>query len=94
MAYSPFGSGRFPGSNTSEGRVLQGIGGAPGATARQVALRFLVRRPSTFAIPRTARPDHAAESAGAGALRLTDAELDRIDDAFPLGRRPRELPTL
>lgn len=94
VAYSPFGSGRFPGANTSEGRVLQEIAGAHSATARQVALRFLVRRPSLFAIPRTARPDHAAENAGAGALRLTDEELDRIDDAFPLGRRPRELPTL
>ena len=39
-------------------------------------------------------PEHAADNAGAGTLRLTDAELARIDAAFPLGPRPRRLPML
>src|SRR5262245_43130136 len=63
-------------------------------TPRQVALRFLVRRPSLFAIPKASRPEHAAENAGAGDLRLTEAEIARIDEAFPVGPCPRELPTL
>jgi hypothetical protein len=37
-------------------------------------------------------PRHAAENAGAGDLCLTEAEIARIDEAFPLG--PRHLPTL
>ena len=94
VAYSPFGSGDFPGRRSTGGRVLQDIARAHGATPRQVALRFLVRRPSLFAIPKAAKPEHAAENAGAGDLRLTDAELARIDAAFPRGRRPKELPTL
>jgi diketogulonate reductase-like aldo/keto reductase len=94
VAYSPFGSGRFPGPRTQSGRVLQQIAAAHEATPRQVALRFLVRRPPLFAIPKAGRPEHAAENAGAGELRLTEAELARIDEAFPLGRRPRNLPTL
>lgn len=94
VAYSPFGHGRFPGPRTKGGRVLQEIAAAHNATARQVALRFLVRRPSLFAIPKASSPEHAAENAGAGDLRLTEAELARIDKAFPLGPRPRELPTL
>ncbi|MGH7264758.1 MAG: aldo/keto reductase [Candidatus Rokuibacteriota bacterium] len=94
VGYSPFGHGGFPGPRTKSGRVLAGIAEAHGATARQVALRFLVRRPSLFAIPKAARPEHAADNAGAGRLRLTEAELARIDEAFPLGPPPRHLPML
>jgi len=90
VAYSPFGhKGGFPGPRTAGGRVLKDIAGAHDATARQVALRFLVRRPSLFAIPKASSPEHAAENARAGELRLSDAELDRIDEAFPLGHRTR-----
>lgn len=94
VAYSPLGHGRFPGPNTTGGRVLREIAQAHDATPRQVALRFVVRRPSLFAIPKASRPEHAAENAGAGELRLTEAELARIDEAFPRGPRPRELPML
>jgi diketogulonate reductase-like aldo/keto reductase len=94
VAYSPFGHGDFPGPRTSGGRVLKEIAEAHHATPRQVALRFLVRRPSLFTIPKASSTEHAVENAGAGDLRLTEAELARIDAAFPLGSRPRELPTL
>lgn len=94
VAYSPLGSGRFPGPRAKGGRVLADIARAHGATPRQVALAFLLRWPSTFAIPKASRPEHAAENAGAGELRLTDADIARIDEAFPRGRRPRELPML
>jgi len=94
VAYSPFGHGSFPSPRTKGGRVLHEIATAHGATPRQVALRFLVRRPSFFTIPKASRPDHTAENAGAGDLQLTEAELARIDEAFPRGRRPRALPML
>jgi len=94
VAYSPFGHGNFPGPHTKGGRVLQEIAAAHDATPRQVALRFLVRRAPLFAIPKASRPEHAVENAGAGDLRLSDAELVRIDEAFPRGPRPLELPTL
>ncbi len=95
VGYSPFGHGDFPGPRTAGGRVLQEIADAHETTARQVALRFLVRRPSLFAIPKASNPEHAAENAGAGdlRLRLTTAEIERIDAAFPLGGR-RSLPVL
>jgi diketogulonate reductase-like aldo/keto reductase len=94
VAYSPFGHDSFPSPRSPGGRVLEEIAASHGATARQVALRFLVRRPSCFAIPKASSPDHAADNAAAGALQLTDAELARIDEAFPLGTRPRRLPML
>jgi diketogulonate reductase-like aldo/keto reductase len=64
------------------------------ATARQVALRFLVRRSCLFTIPRATNPTHAAENAMAGDLQLTEAELAEIDRAFPVDPHPRTLPTL
>lgn len=94
VAYSPFGHGDFPGPSTPGGRVLEEISASHGATARQVALRFLVRRPSVFAIPKASSAEHAADNAGACALQLSEAELARIDAAFPLGPRPRRLPML
>jgi diketogulonate reductase-like aldo/keto reductase len=94
VGYSPFGHGDFPGPRTKGGRVLQEIATAHQATPRQVALRFLLRRPSLFTIPKASRPEHAAENAGAGDLPLSDAEIARIDAAFPRGPRPRELPVL
>ena len=94
VAYSPFAHGGFPGPRTKGGRVLKEIADAHGATPRQVALRFLLRWPMLFTIPKAARPEHAVENAGAGDLRLTADELATIDRAFPLGSRPRTLPTL
>jgi diketogulonate reductase-like aldo/keto reductase len=94
VGYAPFGHGKFPGPRTHGGRVLQEIAAAHDATPRQVALRFLVRRPSLFTIPKASNPEHAAENAGAGDLRLTAAEIALIDEAFPRGPRPRELPMI
>jgi diketogulonate reductase-like aldo/keto reductase len=94
VGYAPFGHGSFPGPDTPGGRLLRRIADAHGATPRQVALRFLVRRAPLFTIPKASRPAHAEENAGAGDLRLSRAEIASIDEAFPLGPPPRELPTL
>jgi diketogulonate reductase-like aldo/keto reductase len=94
VAYSPFGQGDFPSPRSAGGRVLADIAAAHDATPRQVALRFLVRHSNGFAIPKSSDVDHTQENAAAGDLELTDAELDRIDAAFPLGPLPRELPSL
>ena len=93
VAYSPFGHGHFPKPQTPGGRVLKEIAAAHSATPRQVALRFLVRSPLTFAIPKASRPEHARENAGAGSFHLSAEEIIRIDEAFPLGP-PKELPVL
>jgi diketogulonate reductase-like aldo/keto reductase len=94
VAYSPFGSGAFPGPRTKGGRALQLVADVHGATPRQVALAFLTQRPSVFAIPKAGRPEHVEDNAAAGALRLTSADVARLDRAFPRGRRPRTLPVL
>ena len=94
VAYSPFGHGDFPDPRTPGGRTLAAIAAAHGATPRQVALRFLTRAPGTFAIPKAGDPAHTADNAGAGSFILTEAEIARLDAAFPRGPRPRSLTML
>jgi diketogulonate reductase-like aldo/keto reductase len=94
VAYSPFGHNDFPSPRSKAGAVLQAIAEAHRATARQVALAFLTRRPSLLAIPKAATPDHVAENATAGDLTLSDQEIADLDQAFPRGPRPSGLPML
>jgi diketogulonate reductase-like aldo/keto reductase len=93
-AYSPFGHDGFPAPRSAGGRVLAEIARERGATPSQVALAFLVRRPSVFAIPKAASLAHVEENAGAGDLELAPDEIARIEAAFPLGRPRRSLPML
>lgn len=90
-AYSPFGSGHFPAFGSKGGRVLGEIAGAHNATPRQVALAFLTRQKSVFAIPKASSSAHAEENAGGGDLYLSKTDLARIDEAFPRGPRRRGL---
>ncbi|AWN48925.1 oxidoreductase [Methylobacterium terrae] len=94
VAYSPFGHDSFPGPGTPGGRVLAEIAQGHDATPRQVALAALTRGEGVLTIPKASSPAHAAENAGGGSLTLSDAELARIDAAFPRGPEPRHLPML
>jgi diketogulonate reductase-like aldo/keto reductase len=92
VGYTPFGR-RFPSPGSKGGAVLASVAAAHRATLRQVALAFLVRRPSLFAIPKASSAAHTEENARAGSLALSQDELRRIEAAFPLGAPPRTLPT-
>jgi diketogulonate reductase-like aldo/keto reductase len=94
VAYSPFGHNDFPSPRSEAGEVLRTIADAHGASPRRVALGFLARNPSVFAIPKASTPEHAADNASAGELTLTEAEIVALDKAFPRGPKPRGLPML
>ncbi len=89
VAYSPLGSrGGFPASTT-----LTQVAERLAATPRQVALAFLTRDPSVFAIPKSSHEQHVDELAGADPVVLDAAAIASIDAEFP--PRPwRGLPTL
>ncbi len=93
VAYSPFGSGDFPGPRSRGGRVLAEIAGQTGATPHQVVLAWLVRHEGTFAIPKASDPRHAEENAAARDLALSPRQIAALEAAFPRGR-PRPLPSL
>jgi diketogulonate reductase-like aldo/keto reductase len=89
VAYSPFGSrGGFPASP-----ALTEIARRLGATPRQVALAFLTRHPSVFAIPKSSIAAHVDELAAADPVVLEAADVTAIEAAFPLAPW-RGLPTL
>ncbi|UWU95022.1 aldo/keto reductase [Bradyrhizobium sp. CB1015] len=94
VAYSPFGHDDFPLSSSRGGAVLARIAEAHGATPRQVALSFLTRGTTVFAIPKASSAEHAGENAAAGDLVLTKDEVAALDAAFPRGPKPRGLPML
>ena len=88
VGYTPFGESGFP-PQGSGGQLLQALAKNHAATPRQVALAFLTRRPSQFAIPKSGSAVHVRENAGAAALTLDPSELAAIDQAFPVGPRRR-----
>lgn len=94
VAYSPFGHDGFPAPHSDGGRVLQSIAERHDATPRRVALAFLTRRPSVFAIPKAASTVHAADNAAAGHLVLGADDVATLDRAFPRGAPPRSLPMI
>jgi diketogulonate reductase-like aldo/keto reductase len=94
VGYSPFGHNDFPQRRSKGGEMLQAIADAHGASPRQVALSFLTRETSVFAIPKASSEEHAADNAAAGKLALSHDEIAALDKAFPRGPRPRSLPML
>jgi diketogulonate reductase-like aldo/keto reductase len=94
VAYSPFGHNDFPAPSSPGGKVLQEIALAHNATVHQVALRFLCRSSALFAIPKAAHAEHTGDNAAAGDLQLSEAEIARLDKAFPRGAKPRSLPMI
>jgi diketogulonate reductase-like aldo/keto reductase len=94
VAYSPFGHDAFPDEDSAGGRTLAEVARAHGATARQAALAFLTREDGVFAIPKASCEAHVRDNAGAGGLRLTAADVARLDEAFPRGPRPSFLPMI
>lgn len=80
VAYSPLAAQGF-----KSNQVLDAVAAARKATPRQIALAFLTRRPSVFAIPKTSVVKHVEENAAAASIALTADEVRRVDEAFPRG---------
>jgi diketogulonate reductase-like aldo/keto reductase len=80
VAYSPIGAQSFRSS-----KALDRIAAVRGATPRQLALAFLIRRPGVFAIPKSSNVRHVEENAAAAAVTLTEDEARAIDAAHPRG---------
>jgi diketogulonate reductase-like aldo/keto reductase len=85
VGYSPFGKGDFPAGN----QTLKEIAQAHDATLYQVALKFLTRIESTFAIPKASRVQHVESNASADTLELGQLDVQKIDAAFPVRERRR-----
>ncbi|SDY40221.1 Aldo/keto reductase [Micromonospora pattaloongensis] len=78
MAYSPIEQGRLLGHPQ-----LEEVAARHEATPAQVALAWLLRQEAVAAIPRSSKPDHTRQNAGALGLTLTAEDLTALDAAFP-----------
>jgi diketogulonate reductase-like aldo/keto reductase len=78
MAYCPLGRGSLARDPT-----LTELASTRGATAAQLALAWTLRSGNVIAIPKAADRRHLEDNFAAGAIDLTDAEIARIDVAFP-----------
>ena len=73
IPWFPLGAGKVA------GEVLNQIAKAHGATPKQVALAWLLRRsPVMLPIPGTSSVEHLQENVAAASVRLTDEEYERL----------------
>ncbi|MBU1337170.1 MAG: aldo/keto reductase [Alphaproteobacteria bacterium] len=86
MAYSPIEQGALLNDAT-----LADIADGHGATPAQIALAWVMRRPGVIAIPKTGRAERVSENLGALDIELTEADLAKLDRAFPPPRRKQTL---
>ncbi|MEV7793312.1 oxidoreductase [Streptomyces sp. NPDC087512] len=84
IAFVPFyaiaGEAGPRGAGTAHDEEVRAVARAHGASPAQVRIAWTLHQgPHVLAIPGTGDPDHLAENVAAGALRLTDEELSRLD---------------
>ncbi len=84
VAFVPYfaiaGTGREAGASGTDSDEVLAVARAHGATPAQVRLAWTLRQgPHVLAIPGTGNPDHLAANVAAGALRLSQDEMDRLE---------------
>jgi diketogulonate reductase-like aldo/keto reductase len=89
MAYSPIEQGRLLGHST-----LQLIAEQHGATPAQIALAWVLRQEGVIAIPRASKREHVQDNRAALDMKLTENDLQILDEAFPPPTRPVPLEML
>jgi aryl-alcohol dehydrogenase-like predicted oxidoreductase len=88
VAFVPFfaiaGEGRETGVSGADREEILTVARAHGASAAQIRLAWTLHRgPHVLAIPGTGDPDHLVENVAAGAIRLSDDELSRLEAHQP-----------
>ncbi|GGU20890.1 oxidoreductase [Streptomyces coeruleorubidus] len=84
IAFVPFyavaGEGGERGATTVHDEEVRAVARAHGASPAQIRIAWTLHQgPHVLAIPGTGNPDHLVENVAAGAIRLTDGELDRLN---------------
>lgn len=87
MAYCPLAqAGRLLGHP-----LLAEIAERHGATPAQVSLAWATHAGGIIAIPKAVKPEHVQLNAAAGALRLTEQDMQAMDETFPPPARKQAL---
>jgi diketogulonate reductase-like aldo/keto reductase len=83
MAYSPLGNSPAEQKRLFGKPVMKSIASQHGATPAQIALAWLLRQPDVIVIPKASRLDHIQENRAVLNIKLTERDLDDLDQAFP-----------
>ena len=94
VAYSPLGNGSMPAPDSSAGRGLAEVATRRGVSVAQVALRFVLRLPGVWAIPKASRPAHVEDNAAALEWALDKDEIALLERACPPSTRRHGIPML
>ena len=89
MAYSPVEQGEL-----LRNRAVKRIASKVGVTPSQLCLAWVLREPSVIAIPKAGTREHVRENHASLGIRLSDADLKALDEAFPPPRDAQPLETL
>ncbi|MFF5313478.1 oxidoreductase [Streptomyces massasporeus] len=86
IAFVPFyavaGEAAEQGATTDHDEDVRAVARAHGASPAQIRIAWTLHQgPHVLAIPGTGNPDHLTQNVAAGAIRLTDEELDRLGRA-------------
>ncbi|MER7481477.1 oxidoreductase [Streptomyces sp. NPDC126510] len=84
IAFVPFyavaGEAGEQGATTAHDDAVRAVARAHGVSPAQIRIAWTLHQgPHVLAIPGTGNPDHLTENVAAGAIRLTDEELKRLD---------------
>ncbi|MFJ8469037.1 oxidoreductase [Streptomyces swartbergensis] len=84
IAFVPFyavaGEGGERGATTAHDDEVRAVARAHGVSPTQIRIAWTLHQgPHVLAIPGTGNSDHLVENVAAGAIRLTDGELDRLN---------------
>lgn len=87
MAYSPLGNDRAEQKRIFGEEAMKAIAARHNATPGQIVLAWLMRHPDLVVIPKASSPEHIRANRAAHDLKLTDVDLQELDQAFPPPRR-------
>jgi diketogulonate reductase-like aldo/keto reductase len=83
IAYSPVAHETDEQKRMFNDRTIKLIAAEHGATPAQIALAWVLREPGLIAIPKASRPEHIRQNRAAFDIRLTDDDLEKLDETFP-----------
>ena len=89
IAYSPVEEGLLAHPHAA----LSAVAKRHDATPAQIALAWVIREDGIIAIPKASRVAHVRENRGAADIRLTERDLEELDQSFhqPDRKRPLEV---
>lgn len=84
MAYSPLAQAGTLRKGVRESEVVQEIALAHQATPLQIMLAWTIREKDIITIPKASSREHVIDNAAAGKITLSDEEMWKLDEAFPI----------